>query len=70
MTTLQDFIALRETLGLSRREVSLAFGYPENYVWRIESGNRPYRHVLYLALIGYTKTESNAMRYLAQDQGM
>lgn len=55
-STLQDFITLRETLGLSRREVSLSFGYPENYIWRVENGRATYRHVLYLALLGLQRS--------------
>lgn len=55
MTTLKDFITLRKTLGISRRKASLEFGYPENYVWRVENGKATYRHVLYLALIGLNK---------------
>lgn len=50
MSTLSDFIALRKRLGYTAREVSEALGLHANYVSRVERGDRPYKHIYYLAL--------------------
>jgi DNA-binding GntR family transcriptional regulator len=51
-TTLTDFTALRKSLGISANEASEALGLHENYISRVERGDRPYKHVYYLALLG------------------
>lgn len=50
MTTLQDFIDLRKSLGLNRKAASIALGLHPNYISRVERGERPYKHIYFLAL--------------------
>ena len=52
MSTLQDFITLRTRLGLSAKAASKALGMHPNYIYRVERGEREYKHLFYLALLG------------------
>lgn len=62
--SLQDFTALRQRLGYSAREVAQAFGLHPNYISRIERGDRPYKRLYYLALLGLERQkEGGEARY-------
>lgn len=60
MSTLETFIQTRKRLKISSKELSLACGLHQNYVSRVERGEREYRHIYYLALLGHAQLKAAA----------